>query len=71
MKFCPINSHIVDFVILAPIWIWSWGLILGLPLGEIFAVKNVASNQNPQIAPMFFLEKNCVPYPPWPYEFMK
>jgi len=35
-----------------------------LPLGEISAVKNVASNQTPQIVPMFFLKK--VPAHPTP-----
>jgi hypothetical protein len=29
------------------------GLILWSPLGEIFEVKNVASNQSPQTAPVF------------------
>jgi len=46
------------------------GLILGLPLGEIFEIKNVASNQNPKIAPI--LNKKRIRAPsPWPYEFMK
>jgi hypothetical protein len=45
------------------------GLILGSPLKEIFEIKNVASNQTPQITPML-KKKESVPSPPWPYEFM-
>jgi hypothetical protein len=38
------------------------GLFLGSPLEEIFEIKNVASNQTPQIAPMF-KKKNPCPLP--------
>jgi hypothetical protein len=39
------------------------GLILGSPLGEIFEIKNVASNQNPKIVPILIKKKNPCPLP--------
>jgi hypothetical protein len=41
------------------------GLILRLPLGELFVLKNVASNGPPSpIDLMFFFEKHLCPFPP-------